>query len=151
MVTRFYRPPEIIYGSQNYDQSVDIWSTGCVFAELFLGKPLFPGETDIDQLSKIFSVLGSPNEENWPGCTSLPNFLGFENSQAISFKAIIQGIPNNVTELISEMLNLDPKKRISTENALKSDIFKNIDLGNVKYDGLIKLVAQERNAKLNLV
>ena len=58
---RFYRPPEIIFGSQNYGTNVDIWSLGCIFAECFLGKILFQGNTDIDQLSQIFQVLGPPS------------------------------------------------------------------------------------------
>lgn len=65
MVTRYYRPPEIIYGSKEYSYEVDIWSLGCSIAEMILEQPIFPGQTDIDQLDKIFSVLGSPLKE-WP-------------------------------------------------------------------------------------
>ena len=58
---RYYRPPEVIFGSQTYDSSVDIWSLGCVLAECFLGKSLFDGGTDIEQLSQIFQLLGPPS------------------------------------------------------------------------------------------
>jgi len=61
IATRYYRPPEIIYGASFYGESVDIWACGCILAELFFRKPVFPGETDIDQLSKIFGIRGTPN------------------------------------------------------------------------------------------
>ena len=61
ITTRYYRPPEMLYGSKYYNEGVDIWSAGCVFAELVMGKPIFPGDTDIGQLTKIFSLRGSPN------------------------------------------------------------------------------------------
>ena len=61
VVTRYYRPPEILFGAKHYGPSVDMWSVGCIFGELFLRTPLFPGETDIDQLAKIFTIRGTPN------------------------------------------------------------------------------------------
>ncbi len=59
--TRWYKAPEIIYGTQEYGSAIDVWSLGCIFAELFLRRPLFPGMSDIDQLSKIVSVMGRPD------------------------------------------------------------------------------------------
>lgn len=76
--TRYYRPPEILYGSYEYDFSVDIWSAGCILGELALNQFLFKGENEIDQLSKIFCTLGNANESTWPGVESLPNFIEFE-------------------------------------------------------------------------
>lgn len=58
--TRHYRPPEVIFGERSYDFGVDIWSLGCILAELYIRKPIFPGSTDIDQLSKIFEIRGTP-------------------------------------------------------------------------------------------
>ena len=60
VVTRWYRAPELLYGACFYGESVDIWSLGCILAELYLRTPLFKGETDIDQLSKIFGIRGTP-------------------------------------------------------------------------------------------
>ena len=74
VVTLWYRPPEILLGAPTYSIPVDIWSAGCIFGELISGKPLFQGEGELDQISKIFSVLGAPNEAVWPGCSSLPHF-----------------------------------------------------------------------------
>ena len=74
VVTLWYRAPEILLGQTNYTPSVDIWSVGCIYAEMLLGKPLFEGECEIDQIFKIFQVLGTPNETTWPGVTALPDF-----------------------------------------------------------------------------
>ena len=60
VVTRWYRAPEILLGSQNYTKSIDIWSLGCILAEMILGKPLFPGTSTINQLELIIELLGKP-------------------------------------------------------------------------------------------
>ena len=65
------RPPELLLGSESYGPEVDMWSVGCIFAELLIGKPLFPGKDETDLLEKISQKLGSPTEENFPGCTKL--------------------------------------------------------------------------------
>ena len=74
VVTLWYRSPEILLGAPTYSTPVDIWSAGCILGELISGKPLFQGEGELDQISKIFSVLGAPNEAVWPGCSNLPHF-----------------------------------------------------------------------------
>ena len=63
---RWYRPPELLFGCRYYSTAVDIWSIGCIFAELMLRIPYLPGESDMDQLKTIFRALGSPTEEDWP-------------------------------------------------------------------------------------
>ena len=77
VVTRFYRAPEILYGSTSYDQSVDIWSLGCIFGEMAKGDFMFRGEGEIDQLSKIFEVVGNATEDVWEGVSELPNYMEF--------------------------------------------------------------------------
>lgn len=74
VVTLLYRAPEILLGSTKYTTAVDIWSVGCVFAELVLGKPLFAGDSEIGQLYQVFQLLGTPQEGVWPGVTSLPEW-----------------------------------------------------------------------------
>lgn len=66
VVTRWYRSPELLYGAQEYTYAVDIWAVGCIFAELMLRTPYVAGESDIDQLTKIFHALGTPTEADWP-------------------------------------------------------------------------------------
>ncbi len=61
VVTRYYRAPEVLFGSTSYDESIDMWSLGCIFAELIIKAPLFGGTTDIDMLGRIFTVRGTPN------------------------------------------------------------------------------------------
>lgn len=66
VITRWYRPPELLYGGRYYGTAVDIWSVGCIFAELMLRIPYLPGESDMDQIKTIFRALGTPTEEDWP-------------------------------------------------------------------------------------
>lgn len=73
---RWYRAPELLFGAKAYGEAIDIWAVGCIFAELMLRTPYFPGDTDIDQLSKIFAALGTPTEEQWPVSSSIHMCLG---------------------------------------------------------------------------
>ena len=72
VVTLWYRAPDILLGSKNYTTSVDIWSVGCIFAEIVNRKPLFAGQDERDQLNRIFQIRGTPTTEEWPGLTELP-------------------------------------------------------------------------------
>jgi serine/threonine protein kinase len=74
VVTLLYRPPEILLGSSRYSSYVDMWSLGCIFAEMALGSPLFQGDSEIGQLYQIFKILGTPDETSWPGIASLPDW-----------------------------------------------------------------------------
>ncbi|KAH9986852.1 Pkinase-domain-containing protein [Russula vinacea] len=75
VVTLWYRAPEVLLGSRHYSTAIDMWSVGCIFAEMVMrGIPLFPGDSEIDQIFKIFRVLGTPNEESWPGVKQLPDY-----------------------------------------------------------------------------
>lgn len=66
VITRWYRPPELLFGARAYSSTVDMWSVGCIFAELMLRVPFLAGESDLDQLKKTWSAMGSPTEEDWP-------------------------------------------------------------------------------------
>jgi len=72
VITLWYRPPELLLGSTKYTAAVDLWSVGCLLAELILKKPLFPGKTEVDQLDLIFRVLGTPSDDNWTQGRDLP-------------------------------------------------------------------------------
>ena len=74
MVTLWYRAPDVLMGSRQYSTSIDLWSAGCIFAEMASGRPLFPGNSISDQLQRIFKVLGTPTEETWPKVSQLPEY-----------------------------------------------------------------------------
>lgn len=97
VVTLWYRAPEILLGAIEYSTPIDIWSIGCIFVELASKNPLFTGDSEIDQLYRIFRVLGTPNETIWPGVTSLKDYKStFPNWGAQSLDKVVNG------------LNLDP-------------------------------------------
>jgi cell cycle related kinase len=75
VATRWYRAPELLFASRHYGPEVDVWSAGAVIAETIALTPLFPGVNDIDQMSKVFQVMGSPNSENWPVSSLFQNIL----------------------------------------------------------------------------
>ena len=78
VVTLWYRPPDVLFGAKLYTPSIDMWSAGCIFAELAnAGRPLFPGSDVDDQIKRVFKLLGTPSEESWPGMTSLPDYKPF--------------------------------------------------------------------------
>jgi len=130
VVTLWYRAPEILLGSRHYSTPVDVWSVGCIFAEMVNQRPLFPGDSEIDELFKIFRVLGTPNEETWPGVTSLPDFKSaFPKWPAKDLATVVPGLEPAVIDLLSKMLCLEPSRRITARTALEHEYFK--DLGFV--------------------
>ncbi|XP_055725195.1 cyclin-dependent kinase 4-like isoform X1 [Salvelinus fontinalis] len=122
VVTLWYRPPEVLLQS-TYATPVDIWSTGCIFAEMFRRKPLFCGDSEVDQLGKIFNVIGLPPEEEWPADVTLSR----HNFSPISPRPITDYAPEinkQGTELLLKMLTFDPLRRISALNALEHPYFQ---------------------------
>jgi serine/threonine protein kinase len=72
VATTWYRAPELLYGASTYGTAIDIWSVGCIFGEFLSREPMFPGKSELDQLNKIFTKLGTPSEATWPvSCTRL--------------------------------------------------------------------------------
>ncbi|CAE7739778.1 CRK2 [Symbiodinium sp. CCMP2592] len=89
VVTLWYRAPDVLMGSRKYSTPVDIWSVGCIFAEMVNGRPLFPGDTDANQLQKIFKILGTPSESTWPTITELPDWKpDFQQFEPQAWKSI---------------------------------------------------------------
>jgi len=129
VVTLWYRAPDVLMGSRKYSTPVDIWSVGCIFAEMVNGRPLFPGTSEPDQLMKIFKTLGTPNKKMWPGIAELPEYKdNFPVYQAQPLKKVCRRLDNVGLELLSRMLQFDPAKRISAENAMKHPYFKDLKL-----------------------
>lgn len=120
VVTLWYRAPEVLLGSRHYSTGVDMWSVGCIFAEMVLkGMPLFPGDSEIDQIFKIFRILGTPNEENWPGVRQLPDYKGtFPQWSTQDLARIVPELDEDGIDFLTQMLTYDSAKRISAKRAL---------------------------------
>ena len=78
VVTLRYRAPELLLGATEYSTPVDLWSVGCIFAEIVSKRALFDGDSEQDQIRKIFRIMGTPNDEVWPGVSTLPNFTNVQ-------------------------------------------------------------------------
>ena len=119
IITLWYRPPEVLLGIENYTTKVDSWSIGCIMAEMINGKPLFPGDCEIGQIFKIFETLGTPNEENWPGVSKLPEYkLTFPQWKIKSVKSLFPDFNSDGLDLMEKFLEMDPDKRITIREAL---------------------------------
>lgn len=150
--SRYYRAPELIFGATNYTTKIDIWSSGCVMAELLLGQPIFPGESKIDQLVEIIKVLGTPTREEI--CSMNENYSEhkFPQIRPIPLKRIFKKETQETIDLLHCILKYDPTIRFSALQCLFqseyfSDIFNNstneliqsLALLNFKSDELSKL------------
>lgn len=125
VVTRWYRAPELLFGARNYATGIDIWATGCILAELLLRNPLFPGESDLDQLTKIFELLGNPTEETWQGVTTLPSYILFKTFPAVPMCHVFTAANDDLLALIEKTLQLNPLKRCTASEALQMSYFSN--------------------------
>ncbi|GMY15573.1 protein IMPAIRED IN BABA-INDUCED STERILITY 1 isoform X2 [Fagus crenata] len=124
VVTLWYRPPELLLGSTDYGASVDIWSVGCVFAELMLGKPILQGRTEVEQLHKIFKLCGSPPDEYWKK-TKLPHATLFKPQQPYDscLQETFKDLPKTTISLLEALLSVEPYKRGTASSALASEYF----------------------------
>ncbi|KAF5477079.1 hypothetical protein F2P56_003758 [Juglans regia] len=124
VVTLWYRPPELLLGSTDYGASVDLWSVGCVFAELILGKPILQGRTEVEQLHKIFKLCGSPPDDYWKR-TKLPHATLFKPQQPYdsSLRETFKNLPKTTISLLETLLSVEPYKRGTAFSALASEYF----------------------------
>ncbi|XP_055516832.1 cyclin-dependent kinase 6 [Leucoraja erinacea] len=121
VVTLWYRAPEVLLQS-SYATPVDLWSVGCIFAEMFRRRVLFRGNSDVDQLGKIFDVLGLPSEDDWPIDVALPkNAFSTRSPQPI--QDLVPEINEPGKDLLLRLLTFNPEKRISAFNALSHQYF----------------------------
>ncbi|OMH79936.1 putative tubulin-tyrosine ligase [Zancudomyces culisetae] len=125
-VTRWYRAPELLYGSKYYTGAVDIWAMGCIFAELMLRTPYLPGESDLDQLNTTFRALGTPTEDEWPGMTQLPDFVEMKKYPKAQLNLLFTAASPNALDLLGRMLCYNPSKRITTYEALGHPYFADL-------------------------
>ncbi|KAF7813626.1 cyclin-dependent kinase G-2 isoform X1 [Senna tora] len=144
----FLRAPELLLGAKQYSTAIDMWSLGCIMAELLSKEPLFNGKTEFDQIDKIFRTLGTPNETIWPGFSKLPGVkVNFVKHQLrtlagsglaiwpplVNFK--VTGSPvlsDSGFDLLNKLLTYDPEKRITAEEALNHEWFREVPLPKSK-------------------
>jgi len=120
VVTLWYRSPEVLLGSRHYSTALDMWSVGCIFAEMALrGQPLFPGDSEIDQIFRIFRILGTPNDETWPGVRTLPDYKStFPNWAGSDLAQVVPPLDKDGIDLLRKTLIYDSADRISAKRAL---------------------------------
>jgi len=131
VVTVWYRPPEILLGSELYSVPVDLWSVGCIIGEMATGQPLFAGDSEIDTIFKVFQKLGTPTVAEWPGLARLPDFKptfpqwshkGWENIRNTKAQVGSDGI-----DLLAQLLAFDPARRLSARGALRHRYFAGLE------------------------
>ena len=124
--TRWFRAPELLFGSTDYGLEIDLWSLGCIFAELFTLHPLFPGTSDIDQLSRIINVLGNLTEEVWPGCVKLPDYRLISFNKIENPTGVDACLPNRSPEevsLVKRLVCFDPTSRATAMELIQDKYF----------------------------
>ncbi|KAI4838963.1 glycogen synthase kinase 3 [Plasmodium brasilianum] len=125
--SRFYRAPELMLGSTNYTTHIDLWSLGCIIAEMILGYPLFSGQSSVDQLVRIIQVLGTPTEEQMKVMN--PNYadVKFPNVKPKDLKKVFpKGTSEDAINLVSQFLKYEPLKRLSPIEALADPFFDDL-------------------------
>jgi serine/threonine-protein kinase BUR1 len=125
VVTRWYRPPELLLQLRRYTTAIDMWGVGCVFGEMFRGRPILAGKTDLNQMELICELVGSPNEANMPGFSELPGCDGVRSfgTHRGNLTVVFREQGSCMISLIGELLKLDWRKRINAMDALKHPYF----------------------------
>lgn len=120
VVTLWYRAPDVLLGSRTYSTSIDVWSAGCILAEMYTGRALFPGSSNEDQLQRIFKIMGTPTEQTWPGVSSLPHYsTSFTMYPPQDLRDLIPQIDLMALDLLLLLLQMRPESRISCRKALQ--------------------------------
>ncbi|KAI5561604.1 hypothetical protein BDE02_16G127900 [Populus trichocarpa] len=127
IVTLWYRAPEVLLGSTHYSIAIDMWSVGCIFAEMSRRQALFPGDSELQQLLHIFRLLGTPTEEQWPGVTSLRDWHVYPKWEPQNLARAVPSLGPQGVDLLSKMLKYDPAERISAKAAMDHPYFDSLD------------------------
>nr|XP_041567858.1 cyclin-dependent kinase 20 [Taeniopygia guttata] len=125
VATRWYRAPELLYGARRYDEGVDLWAAGCILGELITLAPLFPGDTDLEQLCRVLSALGTPRARDWPELAELPDFpkLRFRPRAPPPLQLLVPGADAAALDLLQRLLHYCPGMRPRAQQALLHPFF----------------------------
>ncbi len=127
IITLWYRAPEVLLGTEKYLPTVDIWSVGCILFEIAHKKCLFCGDSEIDQIFRIFRVLGTPTADSWPDAATLKDFKPtFPKWTANTLDTLCTKLPAEGIDLLKKMLIYDPAERITPEEALDHPYFASL-------------------------
>jgi len=135
VATRWYRAPEILLGATNYGKGVDMWAVGCIIAEMFIGKPLLPGNSTMNQLEKTVAVTGIPNDEDIEAIGSpfaATMLQSLPQTGSTSLEALMKGAPPEAIDMTRQLLSFSPKKRLSVQECLQHDYMKPFTTGEEK-------------------
>lgn len=128
VITRWYRPPELLFGARHYSGAVDIWSVALVFAELIIRTPYIAGDSEVGQVSLVCQAVGTPTEENWPGVSKLPEYTVPEPVTPVRgadyYLSVFGTAGSEGVDLLMKMLTLDPRKRITAREVLEHTWWK---------------------------
>ncbi|XP_048755903.1 cyclin-dependent kinase 5-like [Ostrea edulis] len=129
VVTLWYRPPDVLFGAKMYATSIDMWSAGCIFAEMTnAGRPLFPGNDVEDQLKRIFKLLGTPTGESWPGISQLPEYKPFPMYHvSTTWMQVVPKLNPKGRDLLQRLLICNPSGRLSAEEGMLHQYFSDLD------------------------
>jgi len=134
--SRYYRAPELIFGNTSYTAALDVWSTGCVIGELLLNEPLFPGDSNSDQLIEIIKILGTPSDEQVRSMNPAMKEFVFPYIQPYPWKKVFKSeVDPLLIDLISKVLTYSPQKRLHPLEALLHPYFDELRDRNFKVNG----------------
>ena len=148
VITKNYRSPEIFFDAKFYSFSLDIWSAGCILAEMLLEKLLFIGQTDVEILKNIFNLLGIPNDVNWPDAMQLSGFRVYKGTPQFSIQTKFAKFSNECRDLLEKMIALNPNSRLTAEEALNHPYFKTEPLPSNK-ERIAEIVRAYKTLELN--
>lgn len=148
VATRWYRPPELLFASRTYSFSMDVWSAGAVLGEVLYLNPLFPGMNDIDQMFRVFQILGTPSQSNWPGVKLLPDWdkVRFPAMDPVDLRLMMPHADLTEIAMLEAVLRLDPDKRPTAAQICREPYFYEYPLPSSSFE--MKMLVQELGASL---
>lgn len=146
VVTLWYRAPEVLLQS-SYATMVDLWSVGAIMAEMYNRRPLFPGKSEIDQLGRIFSVIGTPEKEQWPENTSLP-WQSFKHHGGVDLQHLVLDMCPEGIDLLKKLLVFGAEKRLNAQSCLAHPYFSDVECPDSQDSGISMSLSQSKRSRV---